>query len=135
MMHLAFLRLSLSSPLPSGTVLPLCSVLYLSLGAMLEPLCWNAVAMVQIPSTSSPRISNVSLSRQTQESGIKESLSWGTQRTQDTLYEARAPLERGHSAEIPVGQPGKLVSPPGKGCCVRRECVNGGEDCEVGVGE
>lgn len=52
-MHLAFLRLSLSSPLPSGTVLPLCSVLYLSLGAMLEPLCWNAVAMVQIPSTSS----------------------------------------------------------------------------------
>ncbi|KAK7799843.1 hypothetical protein U0070_011577 [Myodes glareolus] len=46
---------------------------------------------------------------QTQESGIKESLSWGTQRTQDTLYEARAPLERGHSAEIPVGQPGKLA--------------------------
>ncbi|EGW02691.1 Voltage-dependent N-type calcium channel subunit alpha-1B [Cricetulus griseus] len=46
---------------------------------------------------------------QTQESGIKESLSWGTQRTQDALYEARAPLERGHSAEIPVGQPGKLA--------------------------
>uniref|UniRef100_A0A8C5KK47 Voltage-dependent N-type calcium channel subunit alpha n=1 Tax=Jaculus jaculus TaxID=51337 RepID=A0A8C5KK47_JACJA len=46
---------------------------------------------------------------QTQESGIKESLSWGTQRTQDALYEARAPLERGHSAEIPVGQPGKLT--------------------------
>ncbi|ERE70631.1 voltage-dependent N-type calcium channel subunit alpha-1B-like protein [Cricetulus griseus] len=48
---------------------------------------------------------------QTQESGIKESLSWGTQRTQDALYEARAPLERGHSAEIPVGQPGKLPAP------------------------
>ncbi|GAB1286033.1 Voltage-dependent N-type calcium channel subunit alpha-1B [Apodemus speciosus] len=46
---------------------------------------------------------------QTQESGIKESLSWGTQRTQDALYEARAPLERGHSAEIPVGQPGTLA--------------------------
>ncbi|XP_052578783.1 voltage-dependent N-type calcium channel subunit alpha-1B isoform X9 [Peromyscus californicus insignis] len=46
---------------------------------------------------------------QTQEGGIKESLSWGTQRTQDALYEARAPLERGHSAEIPVGQPGKLA--------------------------
>ncbi|XP_073908792.1 voltage-dependent N-type calcium channel subunit alpha-1B isoform X8 [Castor canadensis] len=41
---------------------------------------------------------------QTQESGIKESLSWGTQRTQDALCETRAPLERGHSAEIPVGQ-------------------------------
>ncbi|XP_069871302.1 voltage-dependent N-type calcium channel subunit alpha-1B isoform X4 [Dipodomys merriami] len=46
---------------------------------------------------------------QTQETGIKESLSWGTQRTQDTLYEARAPLERGHSAEIPVGQAGALA--------------------------
>ncbi|XP_006497689.1 voltage-dependent N-type calcium channel subunit alpha-1B isoform X1 [Mus musculus] len=46
---------------------------------------------------------------QTQESGIKESLSWGTQRTQDALYEARAPLERGHSAEIPVGQSGTLA--------------------------
>ncbi|KAM5299114.1 voltage-dependent N-type calcium channel subunit alpha-1B [Ctenodactylus gundi] len=46
---------------------------------------------------------------QTQESGIKESVSWGTQRTQDTLYEARAPLERGHSAEIPVGQRGTLA--------------------------
>nr|XP_021589963.1 voltage-dependent N-type calcium channel subunit alpha-1B isoform X4 [Ictidomys tridecemlineatus] len=47
---------------------------------------------------------------QTQESGIKESVSWGTQRTQDALYEARAPLERGHSAEIPVGQPGTLAA-------------------------
>ncbi|XP_063084715.1 voltage-dependent N-type calcium channel subunit alpha-1B isoform X4 [Cavia porcellus] len=46
---------------------------------------------------------------QTQESGIKESVSWGTQRTQDVLYEARAPLERGHSAEIPVGQRGTLA--------------------------
>ncbi|XP_040818763.1 voltage-dependent N-type calcium channel subunit alpha-1B isoform X2 [Ochotona curzoniae] len=41
---------------------------------------------------------------QTQESGIKESVSWGTQRTQDVLCEAGATLERGHSAEIPVGQ-------------------------------
>ncbi|ELV13105.1 Voltage-dependent N-type calcium channel subunit alpha-1B [Tupaia chinensis] len=41
---------------------------------------------------------------QTQQSGIKESVSWGTQRTQDTPCEARPPLERGHSAEIPVGQ-------------------------------
>ncbi|VTJ81098.1 Hypothetical predicted protein [Marmota monax] len=47
---------------------------------------------------------------QTQESGIKESVSWGTQRTQDALYEARAPLERGHSAELPVGQPGTLAA-------------------------
>ncbi|XP_045839105.1 LOW QUALITY PROTEIN: voltage-dependent N-type calcium channel subunit alpha-1B-like [Meles meles] len=44
---------------------------------------------------------------QTQESGIKESVSWGTQRTQEVPSEARAPLERGHSAEIPVVQPGK----------------------------
>nr|KAF6433008.1 calcium voltage-gated channel subunit alpha1 B [Molossus molossus] len=44
---------------------------------------------------------------QTQESGIKESVSWGTQRTQELPYEARTPLERGHSTEIPVVQPGK----------------------------
>ncbi|XP_045878778.1 voltage-dependent N-type calcium channel subunit alpha-1B isoform X2 [Meles meles] len=44
---------------------------------------------------------------QTQESGIKESVSWGTQRTQEVPSEARAPLERGHSTEIPVVQPGK----------------------------
>ncbi|XP_036095311.1 voltage-dependent N-type calcium channel subunit alpha-1B isoform X3 [Rousettus aegyptiacus] len=44
---------------------------------------------------------------QTQESGIKESVSWGTQRTQDMLCESRRPLERGHSTEIPVVQPGK----------------------------
>ncbi|XP_072489313.1 voltage-dependent N-type calcium channel subunit alpha-1B isoform X2 [Notamacropus eugenii] len=42
-------------------------------------------------------------------SGIKESVSWGTQRTQDVCYETRMPLERGHSAEIPVGQPSKQV--------------------------
>jgi hypothetical protein len=53
--------------------------------------------------------------RQTQESGIKESLSWGTQRTQDALCETRAPLERGHSAEIPVGQARTLVSPSWRG--------------------
>ncbi|XP_073746584.1 voltage-dependent N-type calcium channel subunit alpha-1B-like, partial [Callorhinus ursinus] len=44
---------------------------------------------------------------QTQESGIKESVSWGTQRTQEVPYEARTPLERGHSTKIPVVQPGK----------------------------
>ncbi|XP_054440719.1 voltage-dependent N-type calcium channel subunit alpha-1B [Pteronotus mesoamericanus] len=45
---------------------------------------------------------------QTQESGMKESVSWGTtQRTQEAPYEARTPLERGHSTEIPVAQPGK----------------------------
>ncbi|XP_077627657.1 voltage-dependent N-type calcium channel subunit alpha-1B [Crocuta crocuta] len=44
---------------------------------------------------------------QTQESGIKESVSWGTQRTQEVPCEARTPLERGHSTEIPVVQPGK----------------------------
>ncbi|XP_062937990.1 voltage-dependent N-type calcium channel subunit alpha-1B isoform X2 [Cynocephalus volans] len=46
---------------------------------------------------------------QTQEGGIKESVSWGTRRTQDAHYEVRTPLERGHSAEIPVGQPGALA--------------------------
>ncbi|XP_077004984.1 voltage-dependent N-type calcium channel subunit alpha-1B [Tamandua tetradactyla] len=45
----------------------------------------------------------------TQESGIKESVSWGTQRTQDVPFEARVPLERGHSVEIPVVQPGPLA--------------------------
>ncbi|VFV34612.1 low quality protein: [Lynx pardinus] len=44
---------------------------------------------------------------QTQESGIKESVSWGTQRTQEVPYEARTPLERGHSTEIPAVHPGK----------------------------
>nr|XP_039317417.1 voltage-dependent N-type calcium channel subunit alpha-1B isoform X3 [Saimiri boliviensis boliviensis] len=46
---------------------------------------------------------------QNQESGIKESVSWGTQRTQDAPLEARPPLERGHSTEIPVGQSGALA--------------------------
>ncbi|XP_008587369.1 PREDICTED: voltage-dependent N-type calcium channel subunit alpha-1B isoform X1 [Galeopterus variegatus] len=46
---------------------------------------------------------------QTQEGGIKESVSWGTRRTQDAHYEVRTPLERGHSAEIPVGQTGALA--------------------------
>uniref|UniRef100_A0A8D1XTT9 Voltage-dependent calcium channel alpha-1 subunit IQ domain-containing protein n=1 Tax=Sus scrofa TaxID=9823 RepID=A0A8D1XTT9_PIG len=44
---------------------------------------------------------------QTQESGIKESVSWGTQRTQEGPREVRPPLERGHSTEIPVVQTGK----------------------------
>uniref|UniRef100_A0A8C8SNZ9 Voltage-dependent N-type calcium channel subunit alpha n=1 Tax=Pelusios castaneus TaxID=367368 RepID=A0A8C8SNZ9_9SAUR len=39
----------------------------------------------------------------TPESGLKESISWGTQRTQDVFYETRTPaFERGHSEEIPV---------------------------------
>uniref|UniRef100_G3QQ69 Voltage-dependent N-type calcium channel subunit alpha n=1 Tax=Gorilla gorilla gorilla TaxID=9595 RepID=G3QQ69_GORGO len=46
---------------------------------------------------------------QNQESGIKESVSWGTQRTQDAPHEARPPLERGHSTEIPVGRSGALA--------------------------
>ncbi|NXC88287.1 CAC1B protein, partial [Cercotrichas coryphoeus] len=48
------------------------------------------------------------------EGGIKESSSWGTQRTQDVFYETRSPaFERGHSEEIPIervskwGQGGK----------------------------
>lgn len=49
-MHLAFLRII---PLPSGTVLTPRSVLYLGLGAMLEPLYGIAVATVEIPSTNS----------------------------------------------------------------------------------
>ncbi|XP_064892065.1 voltage-dependent N-type calcium channel subunit alpha-1B isoform X9 [Columba livia] len=37
------------------------------------------------------------------EGGIKESSSWGTQRTQDVFYETRTPaFERGHSEEIPI---------------------------------
>ncbi|KAM5328117.1 voltage-dependent N-type calcium channel subunit alpha-1B isoform 1-T1 [Glossophaga mutica] len=45
---------------------------------------------------------------QTPESGMKESVSWGTtQRAQEAPYEARTPLERGHSTEIPVVQSGK----------------------------
>ncbi|XP_036892544.1 voltage-dependent N-type calcium channel subunit alpha-1B isoform X2 [Sturnira hondurensis] len=45
---------------------------------------------------------------QTPESGMRESVSWGaTQRAQEAPCEARIPLERGHSTEIPVVQPGK----------------------------
>uniref|UniRef100_A0A8C9N3P2 Voltage-dependent N-type calcium channel subunit alpha n=1 Tax=Serinus canaria TaxID=9135 RepID=A0A8C9N3P2_SERCA len=41
------------------------------------------------------------------EGGIKESSSWGTQRTQDVFYETRSPaFERGHSEEIPIERPG-----------------------------
>ncbi|XP_064379709.1 voltage-dependent N-type calcium channel subunit alpha-1B isoform X3 [Dromaius novaehollandiae] len=37
------------------------------------------------------------------EGGIRESSSWGTQRTQDVFYETRTPaFERGHSEEIPI---------------------------------
>ncbi|XP_077778257.1 voltage-dependent N-type calcium channel subunit alpha-1B isoform X4 [Podarcis muralis] len=42
--------------------------------------------------------------------GIKESVSWGTQRTQDVFYETRTPaFERGHSEEIPTEQTSKQV--------------------------
>nr|XP_020668758.1 voltage-dependent N-type calcium channel subunit alpha-1B isoform X8 [Pogona vitticeps] len=41
---------------------------------------------------------------------IKESVSWGTQRTQDVFYETRTPaFERGRSEEIPVAQASKQV--------------------------
>uniref|UniRef100_A0A452IXC6 Voltage-dependent N-type calcium channel subunit alpha n=1 Tax=Gopherus agassizii TaxID=38772 RepID=A0A452IXC6_9SAUR len=44
-----------------------------------------------------------SLNNGAPESGIKESVSWGTQRTQDVFYESRSPaFERGHSEEIPI---------------------------------
>uniref|UniRef100_A0A452IXD7 Voltage-dependent N-type calcium channel subunit alpha n=1 Tax=Gopherus agassizii TaxID=38772 RepID=A0A452IXD7_9SAUR len=44
------------------------------------------------------------------ESGIKESVSWGTQRTQDVFYESRSPaFERGHSEEIPIERTSKQV--------------------------
>uniref|UniRef100_A0ACB8F0Z0 Voltage-dependent N-type calcium channel subunit alpha-1B n=1 Tax=Sphaerodactylus townsendi TaxID=933632 RepID=A0ACB8F0Z0_9SAUR len=42
--------------------------------------------------------------------GIKESVSWGTQRTQDVFYETRTrAVERGHSEEIAVDQTSKQV--------------------------
>uniref|UniRef100_A0A8D2MN18 EF-hand domain-containing protein n=1 Tax=Zonotrichia albicollis TaxID=44394 RepID=A0A8D2MN18_ZONAL len=45
------------------------------------------------------------------EGGIKESSSWGTQRTQDVFYETRSPaFERGHSEEIPIERV-RLVTP------------------------
>ncbi|XP_053939970.1 voltage-dependent N-type calcium channel subunit alpha-1B isoform X8 [Cuculus canorus] len=44
------------------------------------------------------------------EGGIKESSSWGTQRTQDVFYETRTPaFERGHSEEIPIERVSKKV--------------------------
>ncbi|XP_019366028.1 PREDICTED: voltage-dependent N-type calcium channel subunit alpha-1B isoform X3 [Gavialis gangeticus] len=44
------------------------------------------------------------------EGGIKESSSWGTQRTQDIFYETRTPaFERGHSEEIPIERTSKQV--------------------------
>ncbi|XP_075762182.1 voltage-dependent N-type calcium channel subunit alpha-1B isoform X5 [Pelodiscus sinensis] len=44
------------------------------------------------------------------ESGIKESVSWGTQHTQDVFYETRTPaFERGHSEEIPIERTSKQV--------------------------
>lgn len=113
-MDLTFLRMSFKSSTLRNYLEPmLCDRSQLRGYARAGmPRLW----LMEIPSNSSaPTPQNISLSRQTQESGIKESLSWGTQRTQDALYEARAPLERGHSAEIPVGQPGKLVSPPWRG--------------------
>ncbi|XP_053523820.1 voltage-dependent N-type calcium channel subunit alpha-1B [Artibeus jamaicensis] len=45
---------------------------------------------------------------QTPESGMRESVSWGTtQRAQEAPCEARTPLERGHSTEIPAAPSGK----------------------------
>ncbi|XP_015743756.2 voltage-dependent N-type calcium channel subunit alpha-1B-like [Python bivittatus] len=42
--------------------------------------------------------------------GIKESVSWGTQRTQSMFYETKTPaFERGHSEEISVQQASKRV--------------------------
>uniref|UniRef100_A0A669Q617 Voltage-dependent N-type calcium channel subunit alpha n=1 Tax=Phasianus colchicus TaxID=9054 RepID=A0A669Q617_PHACC len=47
--------------------------------------------------------SSASLNNGAPEGGIKESSSWGTQRTQDVFYETRTPaFERGHSEEIPI---------------------------------
>uniref|UniRef100_A0A8C3ILH3 Voltage-dependent N-type calcium channel subunit alpha n=1 Tax=Chrysemys picta bellii TaxID=8478 RepID=A0A8C3ILH3_CHRPI len=51
-----------------------------------------------------------SLNNGAPESGIKESVSWGTQRTQDVFYETRTPaFERGHSEEIPIERTSKQV--------------------------
>ncbi|XP_029142215.1 voltage-dependent N-type calcium channel subunit alpha-1B-like, partial [Protobothrops mucrosquamatus] len=42
--------------------------------------------------------------------GIKESVSWGIQHTQNMFYETRTPaFQRGHSEEIPVQQASKTV--------------------------
>uniref|UniRef100_A0A669Q8I8 Voltage-dependent N-type calcium channel subunit alpha n=1 Tax=Phasianus colchicus TaxID=9054 RepID=A0A669Q8I8_PHACC len=54
--------------------------------------------------------SSASLNNGAPEGGIKESSSWGTQRTQDVFYETRTPaFERGHSEEIPIERPGLVV--------------------------
>lgn len=52
------------------------------------------------------------------EGGIKESSSWGTQRTQDVFYETRSPaFERGHSEEIPIERVSKAGGKVGMGRC------------------
>ncbi|TKC33545.1 hypothetical protein EI555_006074 [Monodon monoceros] len=51
--------------------------------------------------------SSASLSNGGAVGGIKELVSWGTQRTQEVPCEVTTPLERGHSTEIPVVQTGK----------------------------
>uniref|UniRef100_A0A8C8BQ19 Voltage-dependent N-type calcium channel subunit alpha n=1 Tax=Otus sunia TaxID=257818 RepID=A0A8C8BQ19_9STRI len=54
--------------------------------------------------------SSASLNNGAPEGGIKESSSWGTQRTQDMFYETRTPaFERGHSEEIPIERVSKQV--------------------------
>uniref|UniRef100_A0A669QCS1 Voltage-dependent N-type calcium channel subunit alpha n=1 Tax=Phasianus colchicus TaxID=9054 RepID=A0A669QCS1_PHACC len=54
--------------------------------------------------------SSASLNNGAPEGGIKESSSWGTQRTQDVFYETRTPaFERGHSEEIPIERVSKQV--------------------------
>uniref|UniRef100_A0A8C2U8D8 Voltage-dependent N-type calcium channel subunit alpha n=1 Tax=Coturnix japonica TaxID=93934 RepID=A0A8C2U8D8_COTJA len=54
--------------------------------------------------------SSASLNNGAPEGGIKESSSWGTQRTQDVFYETRTPaFERGHSEEIPIERVSKQM--------------------------
>ncbi|KAL4688346.1 hypothetical protein H8959_004598, partial [Pygathrix nigripes] len=72
-------------------------------------VCWHRQDFFSYcPNAGSTHVAPL-LPRQNQESGIKESVSWGTQRTQDGPHEARPPLELGHSTEIPVGQSGALA--------------------------
>uniref|UniRef100_A0A663FIR0 Voltage-dependent N-type calcium channel subunit alpha n=1 Tax=Aquila chrysaetos chrysaetos TaxID=223781 RepID=A0A663FIR0_AQUCH len=73
----------------------LCQVLSQKVSFLVLPLgqplrqCW--AAPTRVTGTPAP------------EGGIKESSSWGTQRTQDMFYETRTPaFERGHSEEIPI---------------------------------
>uniref|UniRef100_A0A8C8EDY4 Voltage-dependent N-type calcium channel subunit alpha n=1 Tax=Otus sunia TaxID=257818 RepID=A0A8C8EDY4_9STRI len=62
------------------------------------------------PEQVSPSLPALSLVPPTPEGGIKESSSWGTQRTQDMFYETRTPaFERGHSEEIPIERVSKQV--------------------------